>query len=134
MNDRASSVRDRSGLGVNTETIKQVKTELVLPESVANDINGLRQVYAAWCSNMTFDNVRKFVSLRSGDKQLGGGEAEEGLRNGLGRGPERGGLRGDGGPRIIRNPQGPGIEGIHNAPPRGPVRDHGAVAFHRNSG
>jgi len=77
MNDGASSVRDRSGLGVNTETIKQVKTELGLPESVSTDIEGLRQVYAAWCKNMTFDNVRKFVSLRSGDKRLAGGDAED---------------------------------------------------------
>lgn len=77
MNDGASSIRDRSGLGVNTETIKQVRTELGLPESVSTDIKGLRQVYAAWCNNMTFDNVRKFVSLRAGDKQLGGGEAED---------------------------------------------------------
>jgi hypothetical protein len=46
-------------------TLTNVREELGLPESVANDLEGLRTVYSAWCANMTFDNMRKFVSLRS---------------------------------------------------------------------
>jgi len=75
MKDGTSTGRDQNG--ASEETLKQVKAELGLPDTVPTTLEGLRKVYAAWCSTMTFDNVRKFVSLRSGDKPLGGGEAED---------------------------------------------------------
>lgn len=77
MNDGTSAGRNRLGLGATEATLNQVKVELGLPETVPIDIWGLRTVYAAWCNAMTFDNVRKFISLRAGDERLGGAEAED---------------------------------------------------------
>jgi arylamine N-acetyltransferase len=58
-------------------TLAAVRKELGLPDSVNNDLEGLRTIYAAWCDNMTFDNMRKFVSLRSGDAALAGSDAND---------------------------------------------------------
>ena len=58
-------------------TLAAVRKELDLPDSVNNDLEGLRTVYAAWCNNMTFDNMRKFVSLRAGDERLAGSDAND---------------------------------------------------------
>ena len=58
-------------------TLAAVRKELGLPDSITNDLEDLRTVYAAWCNNMTFDNMRKFVSLRSGDKTLAGADAND---------------------------------------------------------
>ena len=55
--------------------LSAVRKELGLRESVPTDLEGLRRVYAAWCSSMTFDNMRKFISLRSGDERLAGSDA-----------------------------------------------------------
>lgn len=58
-----------------------------LNETIDPDLDGLRQVYAAWCRSVPFDNIRKMISLRSGpDVQLAGLDAEEFLENWLANG------------------------------------------------
>lgn len=46
---------------------ERVVSRLGLPPAVPTDLAGLRAVYAAWCLNVPFDNVRKLVALRTGD-------------------------------------------------------------------
>lgn len=46
---------------------ERVVSRLGLPPAVPTDLAGLRGVYAAWCLNVPFDNVRKLVALRTGD-------------------------------------------------------------------
>ena len=55
---------------------------LGLPPVVPVDLDGLRAVYAAWCLNVPFDNVRKLVALRTGDTgPLPGTDAADFLEN-----------------------------------------------------
>lgn len=63
--------------GNHNDTLAAVRRELELPESLTNDLKGLKTVYAAWCNSMTFDNMRKFISLRAGDKPLAGADAND---------------------------------------------------------
>ena len=60
-----------------------------LDADIPLDIGGLRALYAAWCRNVPFDNVRKLIALRTGNEEaLPGGEAgdflEYWLRHGTG--------------------------------------------------
>jgi hypothetical protein len=64
-------------------TLQQLKAELGLPDTVPTDVPGLRTVYSAWCNAMTFDNIRKLISLRAGDERLAGGTAADYFRNWL---------------------------------------------------
>lgn len=51
---------------------------LGLEARLTNDIQGLNTLYAAWCSNVPFDNVRKLIALRTGDNgPLPGGDATD---------------------------------------------------------
>lgn len=51
---------------------------LGLAARLSNDIQGLNTLYAAWCSNVPFDNVRKLIALRTGDTgPLPGGDATD---------------------------------------------------------
>lgn len=59
------------------DTLADVRRELGLPDSVPSDLEGLCTVYEAWCSSMTFDNMRKFVSLHSDDELLAGSDAND---------------------------------------------------------
>jgi len=63
--------------GIAPELMQQVRSEMGLPDTVPNDIEGLRTVYRAWCNSMTFDNIRKFISLNSGDESLAGSDAAD---------------------------------------------------------
>lgn len=47
------------------------------------DLAGLGALYAAWCANVPFDNVRKMIGLRAGDAVLPGGDAGEFLERWL---------------------------------------------------
>lgn len=38
-----------------------------LPDAPAPDLEGLRTVYAAWCGNVPFDNIRKLIAVRGAD-------------------------------------------------------------------
>jgi N-hydroxyarylamine O-acetyltransferase len=51
---------------LNKDLLARVTQRLGIPDGVSADVEGLRAVYAAWCSNIPFDNMRKMISLRSG--------------------------------------------------------------------
>jgi len=46
--------------------VERVLNRLGFTSQPAPDFAGLRAVYAAWCANVPFDNVRKMVALRTG--------------------------------------------------------------------
>lgn len=65
----------------------RVVERLGLDPELAPDLNGLRTVYAAWCSTVPFDNIRKLVALRSGDTgPLPGNDATDFLEHFLAHG------------------------------------------------
>ena len=60
----------------------RVAARLDLDATLPLDLVGLRRLYAAWCRNVPFDNVRKLIALRTGDTgDLPGGDAEDFLEN-----------------------------------------------------
>ena len=64
-----------------------VVRRLGLTASLPLDIHGLRTLYAAWCSTVPFDNVRKLVALRTGDDgPLPGSDATDFLEHWLAHG------------------------------------------------
>lgn len=84
MNDISVPPKDNS---LSDDLLARVKTRLGIPDDVKNDLDGLRSVYAAWCSHVPFDNMRKMISLRSGpDAKLAGLDAEDFLENYLANG------------------------------------------------
>jgi hypothetical protein len=48
------------------ELLTRVLTKLGLSGPIPVDLDGLRQVYAAWCTHVPFDNIRKMISLNEG--------------------------------------------------------------------
>ena len=50
-------------------------------DSPAPTIDGLRDVYGAWCRQISFDNVQKRISLVEQHDHLAGGEPEEFFEN-----------------------------------------------------
>jgi arylamine N-acetyltransferase len=83
MYDEKTTGRGESGSEINDELLKQVRTTLGLPNSLPNDLEALRKVYAAWCGGMTFDNISKRISLHAGDERLAGSDAEDYFQNWL---------------------------------------------------
>ena len=71
---------------LDPELVTRVKDRLGLPEEVTTDLTGLRQVYAAWCTHVPFDNIRKMISLHSGADTLAGLDAREFFENWLANG------------------------------------------------
>jgi N-hydroxyarylamine O-acetyltransferase len=66
---------------------RAVGQRLGLGETLPLDISGLRALYAAWCRNVPFDNVRKLIALRTGDEgPLPGGDAVDFLEHWLAHG------------------------------------------------
>ena len=60
----------------------RVAARLDLDATLPLDLAGLRRLYAAWCRNVPFDNVRKLIALRTGDTgELPGGDAEDFLEH-----------------------------------------------------
>jgi N-hydroxyarylamine O-acetyltransferase len=58
--------------------IQQVLERLGLPGSPSLDLEGLTQVYTAWCQRVPFDNVRKMIQLRTRpEAPLPGGHSGE---------------------------------------------------------
>jgi Arylamine N-acetyltransferase len=83
MYDEKTTGRNERGSEISNEILKRVRTSLALPDSVPNDLEGLRKVYAAWCSAMSFDNISKRISLDAGDERLAGSDAEDYFQNWL---------------------------------------------------
>ena len=60
------------------ELIERVLERLGLREPPEPDLQGLRTLYAQWCLQVPFDNIRKLLHLRSGDLgPLAGDDASE---------------------------------------------------------
>ena len=83
MYDEKTAGRSESGSEISDELLKQVRAALGLPDSVPNDLDGLRTVYGAWCGAMTFDNISKRISLHARDERLAGSDAEDYFQNWL---------------------------------------------------
>jgi len=83
MYDEKTTGRNGRGPEISDKLLKQVRAALDLPDSVPNDLEGLRKVYGAWCRAMTFDNIRKRISLHAGDERLAGSDAEDYFQNWL---------------------------------------------------
>jgi arylamine N-acetyltransferase len=83
MNDSASANSQKERSPELEKILENVKSELGLPDKIATDLQGLRTVYSTWSTSMTFDNVRKFISLRAGDEPLAGSYAEDYFQNWL---------------------------------------------------
>lgn len=64
--------------GLSTDLRDQVLERLGFSCPPAPDLAGLRALYLAWCHGVPFDNVRKMISLRTGEgSPLPGGHADE---------------------------------------------------------
>lgn len=55
-----------SQLTISENLRKRMVERLGLSDRVSLDVSGLFEVYAAWCRNVPFDNVRKLIALRTG--------------------------------------------------------------------
>ena len=71
-----------SDVFLSSDLLTRVLSALELPAIVSGDITGLRQVYAAWCEKVPFDNIRKMITLRSGGT-LAGLDADDFFENWL---------------------------------------------------
>ena len=54
---------------LNRDLLERVLTAFGIHGSISTDLAGLNEVYAAWCRSVPFDNVRKMIALRSGNRQ-----------------------------------------------------------------
>jgi N-hydroxyarylamine O-acetyltransferase len=65
--------------GLNPALRDRVLDRLGLPAAPFADVEGLGEVYAAWCLGMPFDNVRKMTALRTAPagEPLPGGRADD---------------------------------------------------------
>ena len=52
-------------------------------DSPTVDVEGLHEVYRAWCDHVPFDNLQKLVGLRAGRRPLPGDDPDEFFRNWL---------------------------------------------------
>lgn len=75
-----------SDLPLDPDLLLRVLDRLGLPPKIPADLNGLRQVYAAWCTYVPFDNIRKMISLHSGADKLAGLDAADFFENWLANG------------------------------------------------
>ena len=70
--------------GLSKDLLNRVLDRLDFREPPAVDITALRRLYASWCMNVPFDNVRKMIVLKSEDKRpLPGLDAAEFFENWL---------------------------------------------------
>lgn len=68
--------------GLSNQLVNRVLTRLDFPFPATADLATLQQLYAAWCKHLPFDNIRKMISLRTGDnKPLPGLDAAEFFEN-----------------------------------------------------
>lgn len=67
---------------ISEELRKRVAKRLGLDLKLTNDAPGIYTLYAAWCRNVPFDNVRKLIALRTGATgTLPGMDASDFLEN-----------------------------------------------------
>ena len=66
------------------DLLDRLALKLGLADRGSTDLAGLRQVYAAWCTHVPFDNVRKLITLGTGaEGLLPGAHAVDFLENWL---------------------------------------------------
>ncbi|HYW30214.1 MAG TPA: arylamine N-acetyltransferase [Gemmatimonas sp.] len=63
--DGSPAVTPGADDGISGELRAEALKRLGLPDTLPLDVAGLRQFYAAWCSAVPFDNVRKLIALRT---------------------------------------------------------------------
>jgi len=56
-----------SGAGVSENLLDRVLAGMGFGARPGADLDGLRQVYEAWCRHVPFDNSRKLIAVRGGD-------------------------------------------------------------------
>src|SRR5438477_9902750 len=67
--------------------VERVLERFGIRSAPAPDHVGLHTIYAAWCTHVPFDNVRKMIALRTDDTgPLPGGDAEDFLATWLAHG------------------------------------------------
>jgi arylamine N-acetyltransferase len=66
---------------LDPDLVVRIKTRLGISGDLTPDLEGLRTVYAAWCSHVPFDNIRKMISLHSGEPKLAGLDAADFFEN-----------------------------------------------------
>ena len=71
---------------LDPELLARIQQRLGVPNHVTPDLAGLRQVYAAWCTHIPFDNIRKMISLHAGAAKLAGLDAADFFENWLAHG------------------------------------------------
>lgn len=72
---------------LSPDLLNRIVERLGIPTNVSNNLDGLRSVYAGWCSSVPFDNIRKMISLRaSAEEKLAGLDAEDFFENFLANG------------------------------------------------
>lgn len=69
---------------ISRHLLTKVLERLGFSEPVVPDLNTLQRLYASWCLNVPFDNVRKMIVLKAEEKRpLPGMDAEEFFENWL---------------------------------------------------
>jgi arylamine N-acetyltransferase len=69
---------------ISKELQTKILRRLEFNEPVSADIQTLQRLYSSWCMNMPFDNLRKMIALKSGNKQsLPGLDASDFFENWL---------------------------------------------------
>lgn len=66
---------------ISPDLQQRVLTKLGLASRPNVDLEGLSQLYAAWCHHVPFDNVRKMIHVRSGDTGVLPGDTAEDFFN-----------------------------------------------------
>lgn len=68
--------------GLSNQLVSRVLTRLDFTFTATTDVKTLQKLYASWCNHLPFDNIRKMISLRTGNnKPLPGLDAEEFFEN-----------------------------------------------------
>lgn len=69
---------------ISTNLRTRVLKRLGFSGSINTDVNSLQSIYTSWCLNVSFDNIRKMIALKSVEKmQLPGLDASDFFENWL---------------------------------------------------
>ena len=67
--------------GLSPELVNRVLTGLAITAPKERNVKSLQDLYAAWCRNLPFDNVRKMIALATSKKMLPGLDAADFFEN-----------------------------------------------------
>ena len=71
---------------LSADLLHRVLETLGMPDYISVDRAGLARVYAAWCENIPFDNIRKMIALREPGAEMPGLDASDFFENWLSHG------------------------------------------------